>query len=86
MPFVTLGDPNLEQSYAIITTLIDSGADALELGFPFSDPIADGPVIQAANIRALAVNVSSQNCFAVIALLNAISIANTKGNSLIRTN
>lgn len=53
MPFVVLGDPNHEKSIEIIKTLIDNGAGALELGFAFSDPIADGPVIQKANLRAL---------------------------------
>lgn len=54
VPFVTLGDPDIETSERIIRTLLDAGADALELGLPFSDPVADGPTIQAANIRALA--------------------------------
>ena len=45
VPFVTLGDPSVEQSLKIIDTLIDAGADALELGIPFSDPLADGPTI-----------------------------------------
>lgn len=53
IPFVVIGDPNLEDSIAIIKQLIDSGADALELGIPFSDPVADGPIIQGATIRAL---------------------------------
>ena len=53
VPFVTIGDPNPQQSLAIIKALIDGGADALELGLPFSDPVADGPVIQRANLRAL---------------------------------
>ena len=52
VPFVTLGDPNEEASYRIIKALIEGGADALELGVPFSDPVADGPTIQAAHIRA----------------------------------
>ena len=43
VPFVTVGDPNPEQSYKIMETLVESGADALELGIPFSDPLADGP-------------------------------------------
>ncbi len=73
VPFVTLGDPNLDTSLAIIKTLIDAGADALELGFPFSDPIADGPVIQAANIRALEANVTTQNCFDLIAAVRQYS-------------
>lgn len=53
VPFVTLGDPTPDQSIEIIKALIDGGADALELGLPFSDPVADGPVIQRANLRAL---------------------------------
>ncbi len=48
VPFVTLGDPSVEQSLKIIDTLIEAGADALELGIPFSDPLADGPTIQEA--------------------------------------
>ena len=66
VPFVMLGDPDLETSYQIITTLIDNGADALELGIPFSDPIADGPVIQAAAIRALAKGATVTKCFDLI--------------------
>jgi len=53
VPFVVIGDPDIETSIAIIKQLIASGADALELGIPFSDPVADGPIIQAATIRAL---------------------------------
>ena len=53
VPFVVIGDPDLDTSIKIIKQLIDSGADALELGIPFSDPVADGPIIQAATIRAL---------------------------------
>jgi tryptophan synthase alpha chain len=66
VPFVTMGDPGLELSFEIIKTLIDAGADALELGIPFSDPIADGPVIQNANIRALAAGVTPAQCFELI--------------------
>lgn len=66
IPFVTIGDPNLATSYEIIKTLIESGADALELGLPFSDPIADGPTIQNANIRAMDQDISTQKCFDLI--------------------
>lgn len=52
VPFVTLGDPNPALSLQIIDTLIEAGADALELGIPFSDPLADGPTIQSATLRA----------------------------------
>lgn len=51
--FVTAGDPNPETGYEIFSGLADAGADIIELGMPFSDPMADGPAIQLANIRAL---------------------------------
>jgi tryptophan synthase alpha chain len=66
IPFVMLGDPGLEESLEIIKTLVDSGADALELGIPFSDPVADGPVIQAAAIRALERGVTPDQCFELL--------------------
>lgn len=66
VPFVMLGDPDKETSFEIIKTLIESGADALELGFPFSDPIADGPTIQHASIRALDNNNTPTECFEII--------------------
>ncbi|WP_151641001.1 tryptophan synthase subunit alpha [Corynebacterium sp. 11A] len=52
VPFIMLGDPDPDTNVELITTLIENGADALELGVPFSDPVADGPTIQAADIRA----------------------------------
>lgn len=51
--FVTAGDPTLEQSKAVLQNLAASGADFIEIGMPFSDPMADGPSIQASSIRAL---------------------------------
>ncbi|WP_076537338.1 tryptophan synthase subunit alpha [Shewanella sp. UCD-KL21] len=66
VPFVTLGDPSVEVSLNIIKTLVDNGADALELGFPFSDPLADGPVIQGANLRALDSGTTVADCFALL--------------------
>ncbi|MHC4174122.1 MAG: tryptophan synthase subunit alpha [Planctomycetota bacterium] len=53
IPFFVIGDPDLDTSLAIVKTAIDAGADVLELGIPFSDPIADGPIIQKADIRAM---------------------------------
>jgi tryptophan synthase alpha chain len=53
IPFFVLGDPDYDTSSAVIKAAIDAGADILELGIPFSDPIADGPTIQKADIRAL---------------------------------
>jgi tryptophan synthase alpha chain len=67
VPFVMIGDPNKEQSIAIIDQLVKSGADALELGIPYSDPIADGPTIQKASIRALGSGIRPQSCFEILA-------------------
>lgn len=66
VPFVTLGDPTPELSLQIIDTLIASGADALELGIPFSDPLADGPTIQNATLRAFKANVTPTLCFELL--------------------
>ncbi|WP_417605077.1 tryptophan synthase subunit alpha [Oceanimonas baumannii] len=63
VPFVTLGDPTPEQSLKVIDALVAGGADALELGIPFSDPIADGPTIQAATLRARNAGTRTQTCF-----------------------
>lgn len=71
VPFVTLGDPTPEQSMAVIDTLIAAGADALELGFPFSDPVADGPTIQGATVRALDAGTTPVTCFEMITALRA---------------
>ena len=69
VPFVTLGDPGPEQSLKIIDTLIEAGADALELGIPFSDPLADGPTIQNATLRAFAAGVTPGQCFEMLAAI-----------------
>lgn len=66
IPFVTIGDPNAEQSLAIIKALIDAGADALELGIPFSDPSADGITIQEAGKRALASGATTDTCIEIL--------------------
>jgi len=58
IPFITAGDPDPGWTAAIMHTLVEAGADLLELGVPFSDPAADGPVIQAASERAIARDVS----------------------------
>ncbi|MDX1302030.1 tryptophan synthase subunit alpha [Photobacterium sp.] len=71
VPFVTIGDPTPEQSMNIIDTLVESGADALELGIPFSDPLADGPTIQGATIRALESGTTPTVCFDLLAQIRA---------------
>lgn len=53
IPFITCGDPDLETTGKLVRTAVENGADLIELGIPFSDPTAEGPVIQGANIRAL---------------------------------
>ena len=53
IPFFVIGDPDFDTSLAVVKTAIDAGADVLELGIAFSDPIADGPTIQKADIRAM---------------------------------
>ena len=53
VPFITAGDPDLETSFALMTQLPAIGADVIELGVPFSDPMADGPAVQASSLRAL---------------------------------
>ena len=57
IPFITAGDPHPDMTVSILHALVDYGADMIELGIPFSDPMADGPVIQRASERALANNV-----------------------------
>ncbi|MGQ0702179.1 MAG: tryptophan synthase subunit alpha [Gemmatimonadales bacterium] len=69
IPFAMLGDPNPHDSLEIVRVLAAAGADALELGLPFSDPIADGPVIQAAATRALAAGVRRPDCWEIIRTL-----------------
>lgn len=66
MPFVVLGDPSVESSISVIKSLVDNGANGLELGFAFSDPIADGPVIQAANKRALDNGITTAKNFEIL--------------------
>lgn len=67
VPFITLGDPTPQTTLKIIDTLVENGADALELGFPFSDPLADGPTIQNATLRALKAGTTPDQCFELIA-------------------
>ena len=62
VPFFTIGDPNLEASYQLVSNAIKAGADAIELGFPFSDPIADGPTNQRSMARAIAAGVTFEKC------------------------
>jgi tryptophan synthase alpha chain len=71
VPFLVLGDPTPDESLAAALALVRGGADALELGIAFSDPLADGPTIQAADVRALAAGTRPRDAFAIIAKLRA---------------
>ena len=64
IPFITAGDPNPEQTVEFMHALAKGGADVIELGVPFSDPMADGPVIQRSSERALAKGVSLKRVLA----------------------
>ena len=66
IPFVTCGDPDLETTAAIVRAMAANGADLIELGIPFSDPTAEGPVIQGANIRALSGGVTTDKVFDLV--------------------
>jgi len=67
--FLMLGDPDLETSAALLDAVVKGGADMIEVGIPFSDPVADGPVIQAAGQRALSSGVRVGDCLELIASL-----------------
>jgi tryptophan synthase alpha chain len=64
--FLMLGDPDVATSATLLDALVEGGADMVEVGIPFSDPVADGPVIQAAAERALKAGVRVDDCFALI--------------------
>lgn len=66
IPFVTCGDPDLETTAAVVREMAAAGADLIELGIPFSDPTAEGPVIQGANIRALDGGVTTDRIFGLV--------------------
>ena len=64
--FLTCGDPDLETTAAAVRAAVNGGADLIELGIPFSDPTAEGPVIQGANLRALNGGVTTDKIFAFV--------------------
>lgn len=66
IPFITAGDPNLDVTEQLIVAMANAGADIVELGIPFSDPVAEGEVIQAANIRALNAGTTTDKIFAML--------------------
>lgn len=66
IPFLTCGDPDLETTEKLIAAIAEAGADLIELGIPFSDPTAEGPVIQDANLRALSVGTTTDKIFDMV--------------------
>lgn len=66
IPFVTCGDPSLDVTYDIVCAMEEAGADLIELGIPFSDPTAEGPVIQGANLRALSGGATTDKVFELV--------------------
>lgn len=66
VPFISAGDPDLETSFAILSSLPGAGADIIELGMPFSDPMADGPAVQASSMRALKAGASMSRTFDMV--------------------
>lgn len=66
IPFVTCGDPSLDVTEKIVNAMVEAGADLIELGIPFSDPTAEGPVIQGANLRALSGEVTTDKVFDMV--------------------
>ena len=66
IPFITCGDPDVETTMACVREMVKSGADLIELGIPFSDPTAEGPVIQGANLRALTGGVTTDRIFDMV--------------------
>ena len=66
IPFITCGDPDLETTERLVREMAAKGADLIELGIPFSDPTAEGPVIQGANIRALSAGTTTDKIFDLV--------------------
>lgn len=66
IPFVTCGDPDLETTAGLVKAMAQAGADLIELGIPFSDPTAEGPVIQGANLRALSAGTTTDKVFELV--------------------
>ena len=66
IPFITCGDPDLETTEFLVKAAVNNGADLVELGIPFSDPTAEGPVIQGANLRALNGGVTTDKIFDLV--------------------
>lgn len=75
VPYVTVGFPSVDDTLAIVPAIEQAGADAIELGVPYSDPLADGPVIQAASYRALTGGVDTHACIQAARQLRAAGVS-----------
>ena len=73
IPFITAGDPSLESTLPTMHALAKAGADVIEIGVPFSDPMADGPVIQRSSERALAKGMTLKKVLAIVAEFRKIN-------------
>ena len=74
IPFITAGDPDMALTLPLMHTLVEAGADVIELGVPFSDPMADGPTIQRASERALAKGMSLRKVLELVAAFRATDV------------
>ncbi len=66
IPFITGGDPNIDVTYELIKVMAENGADMIELGIPFSDPVAEGVAVQEADLRALAAKTTTDSIFGMV--------------------
>ncbi len=73
IPFITAGDPSLEVTQELVICMAEAGADIIELGIPFSDPVAEGPVIQDADYRALSGGVTTDRIFDMVTRIRKVS-------------
>jgi tryptophan synthase alpha chain len=73
IPFITAGDPSLDITKQLVLSMAEAGADLIELGIPFSDPVAEGPVIQEADYRALSAGVTTDKIFDMVAEVRKVS-------------
>jgi len=71
IPYIMAGDPDLETTHALLTAMAKSGADAIELGIPYGDPLADGPAIAAAGARALKAGITLEKVLALVREMHA---------------
>jgi tryptophan synthase alpha chain len=73
IPFITAGDPSIEITEALVLKMAEAGADLIELGIPFSDPVAEGPVIQEADYRALKAGATTDKIFDMVKRIRKVS-------------